>query len=96
MTDSTDTPNAPQMPPLALSADDLVGIMIHNGNQLVAMLTQRGPAADFGAVQNHLSRMYELAERCLRYQESVIAAHGAAASAGGAEAGAANGTPLPN
>lgn len=62
-------------PPLGLSGDDLVGILIHRANQMVAVLGQRGLAADFNAIQHHLSGMFDVAARCHGYQQSVVAAH---------------------
>lgn len=105
MTETNDTDTATAaggtMPPLSISADDLVGILIHNGNQLVAALSQRGVMADFRAIQSHLTRMYELAERCHQSQMAAVEARTgsnvATTSGSGPSAGAPSGAaPLPN
>jgi hypothetical protein len=62
-----------------LTADDLVGVLIHNSNQLTAVLSNNGMRTNFDAVLEHLARMAEIARRCGAAQaqqlDQVPAAH---------------------
>lgn len=58
-----------------ISADDMVGILIHNANQIASVLTQMGVTTDFVKLRNHLVRMDDIAARCHAYQQAIIAAH---------------------
>lgn len=60
------------------SADDLVGILIHNANQAASALSVNGVNVEWPKFMIHLARMYEVAQRA---QAMVTAANEAAAAA---------------
>lgn len=48
---------------ITFSADDLIGILIHNANQVSSHLGVHGLMADVSGIRQQLRRMDEVAER---------------------------------
>lgn len=46
-----------------VSADDIVGILIHNANQAASHLAVHGVKTNWAAFHDHLTRMQDLAAR---------------------------------
>ena len=61
--------------PINLSADDLVGILIHNANQAASHLSVHGTNVKWAEFRGHLARMDDLAARA---QSMTVAAIDAA------------------
>lgn len=48
---------------MTFSADDLVGILIHNSNQMASHMSVHSTGADWNMLLAHMQRMYVIAQR---------------------------------
>ena len=56
-----------------LTADDIVGILIHRANQMASYLSVHGTQTDWAAMIQHLGGMYQDVVRAKEIMEGVLA-----------------------